>query len=259
MLSLKEISTFYPPNLQHFGKFMLREYLQYKILELIFEHPYATRLAFIGGTCLRIVHQNQRFSEDLDFDNFDLSIDEFEKLVHDVGKGLEKEGYEIELRKVIKGAFHCYIRFPGLLYKEGLSGQVGEKILIKVDTFAQGFQFVPDRVILNRFDVFTTILTAPPSLLLAQKFYAISNRKRRKGRDFSDVVFLLEKAQPDYRYLEQKMGIQTSVELLANMKKVCSQLDMDDLAKDVQPFLFSPKDAKKVTHFLPYLEQELRK
>ncbi|MGI4871815.1 MAG: nucleotidyl transferase AbiEii/AbiGii toxin family protein [Janthinobacterium lividum] len=26
-------------------------------------------LLFPGGTCLRIVHGNQRFSEDLDFDN----------------------------------------------------------------------------------------------------------------------------------------------------------------------------------------------
>jgi hypothetical protein len=38
-----------------------------------------------------------------------------------------------------------------------------------------------------------------PDILLAQKFYAIIKRKRSKGRDFFDVVFLLSKGvRPDY-------------------------------------------------------------
>lgn len=46
--------------------------MQYKILALIFNSDFATKFAFLGGTCLRIVHQTNRFSEDLDFDNFDV-------------------------------------------------------------------------------------------------------------------------------------------------------------------------------------------
>ncbi len=45
--------------------------------------------------------------------------------------------------------------------------------------------------ILDKFDVFTQINTTPKELLLAQKFYAVINRKRNKGRDFFDIVFLL--------------------------------------------------------------------
>ena len=69
MLSLSEIQTYYPAHLQHRGEFLLREYLQYKILELLFESNYALKFSFLGGTCLRIIHNNNRFSEDLDFDN----------------------------------------------------------------------------------------------------------------------------------------------------------------------------------------------
>ena len=69
MLNIREIEKYYPAHLHSFKRFMLREYLQYKILEIIFDGPYADRLIFLGGTCLRIVHGNQRFSEDLDFDN----------------------------------------------------------------------------------------------------------------------------------------------------------------------------------------------
>ena len=62
MLSLKEIKTFYPESLRPFERFILREYLQYKILEIIFESPFANKLAFLGGTCLRIIYDNSRFS-----------------------------------------------------------------------------------------------------------------------------------------------------------------------------------------------------
>ncbi|MGC9353705.1 MAG: nucleotidyl transferase AbiEii/AbiGii toxin family protein, partial [Mariniphaga sp.] len=119
MLSLKEIKTFYPESLHNFERFIIREYLQYKILEIIFESPHERKLAFLGGTCLRIVYNNSRFSEDLDFDYFDLSMNDFNEITQLIKTGLERLGYEVELRNVFKGAYHCYIRFPELLYKEG--------------------------------------------------------------------------------------------------------------------------------------------
>lgn len=69
MLDLSQIATYYPPALLPFSRFMLREYLQHKLLQLIYESQYADRFIFLGGTCLRIVYGNQRFSEDLDFVN----------------------------------------------------------------------------------------------------------------------------------------------------------------------------------------------
>ena len=73
MLSLREIQNFFPEELYRYPQFMLREYLQCKILEIVYSSQYATSLCFLGGTCLRIVHGNRRFSEDIDFDNLDLN------------------------------------------------------------------------------------------------------------------------------------------------------------------------------------------
>ncbi|MDR9410819.1 MAG: nucleotidyl transferase AbiEii/AbiGii toxin family protein, partial [Balneolaceae bacterium] len=98
MLTLREIQPFYPEKLRRFPRFLLREYLQYKILEIIFESKYATHLCFLGGTCLRIVHGNNRFSEDLDFDNIDLKEDAFQDIATEIEKQLEREGYEVELK-----------------------------------------------------------------------------------------------------------------------------------------------------------------
>ena len=92
MLSLKQIEQYYPENLRAFKKNLLREYLQYKILEIIFNSKLNNKLSFLGGTALRIVYDNSRFSEDLDFDNFALKQNEFSLLMEEIKIKLQKEG-----------------------------------------------------------------------------------------------------------------------------------------------------------------------
>lgn len=256
MLTLNEIEKYYPANLRGFKRFMLREYLQHKILQFVYDSEFANKLAFLGGTCLRIVHGNNRFSEDLDFDNFGIGETEFQKVAEIIEKELLKEGYNVDMKTVFRGAYHCHIRFPELLYKEGLSGHLEERILIQLDTEPQNFNFLPERYLLNRFDVFTQILTTPRELLLAQKFYAVLNRPRNKGRDFYDIIFLLASTRhPNYDYLEMKIGINNSKELKRKVLERCSQINMEEMGRDVAPFLFNSSDVKKVVLFPKYIEQ----
>ncbi len=256
MLDLSQIATYYPPTLQPFRRFILREYLQHKLLQLIYESAFADRFTFLGGTCLRIVHGNQRFSEDLDFDNTGITEADFDTLSRIIEAGLEREGYQVEMRLVMKGAYHCHIKFPALLFQQGLSGYEQEKILIQLDTEPQHFTFTPEPYLLNRFDVFTQLQTTPLDLLLAQKFYAILNRVRNKGRDFYDVVFLLGRGVlPNYAYLEMKVGIGNAESLRSRLLAHCAGLDMGEMAADVRPFLFQSNDARRVSLFADYLRQ----
>jgi predicted nucleotidyltransferase component of viral defense system len=258
MISLSQIQTFFPESLHGYKRFMLREYLQYKILELIFDSKYAFQLSFLGGTCLRIVHNNNRFSEDLDFDNFGLNQETFDSITAIIEAGLKKLGYGVQIRNITKGAYHCYIRFPDILYQEGLSGHIDEKILIQLDSEAHNFDYEPDKPILNKFDVFTLINSTPPDVLLSMKFYAVMNRKRNKGRDFFDIVSILGWGfRPNYDYLKHKLGVETAPELKSMVLNKCSTIDMQEMARDVKPFLFNPDDEKKVLLFEPYLEQAL--
>ena len=256
MLTLSVIEKNYSENLRGFKRFILREYLQHKLLQILFDSEYANELCFLGGTCLRIVHGNTRFSEDLDFDNFTIAEDTFAKVSGILKKELEQEGYEVEMKTVFRGAYHCYIRFPEILYKEGLSGHREEKILIQLDTEPQHFDFVPEKYILNRFDVFTQIFITPLNLLLAQKFYAVCNRERNKGRDFFDIAFLLSLIdRPDYNYLEFKMGVSNEKQLKERIIEKCNSLKMEEMAQDVQPFLFNPRDVQKVLLFPELIKQ----
>jgi len=255
MISIDQIEKNYPDNLRGFKKNILREYLQYKILEMIFNSSLAPKLSFLGGTALRIVHENSRFSEDLDFDNFQLSEDEFIVLTKSIQKGLQMEGYSVEIRNVLKSAFRCYIKLPHVLFDNALSNLKDEKILIQVDTEPHGFNYTPESVFLNKFDVFTKIAVTPPDILLAQKIYALLNRKRSKGRDFYDVIFLLKKTKPHYGYLKQKIGVSDPLTLKTKIQDHIKALNLKDLAKDVEPFLFHPSDSKMIVSFIEYIKQ----
>ncbi len=256
MLSLEELKPYYPESLHDYERFIIREYLQYKILEIVFESPYENKLAFLGGTCLRIVYNSNRFSEDLDFDNFNLTLNDFTNITSTVKKELERLGYEVEIRNVKKGAYHCYVRFPEVLYNEGLTNHKEEKILIRLDSEAHKFDYKPEQILLNKFDVFTQINTTPKDILLAQKFYAIFNRKRNKGRDFFDIVYILGQGQiPNYDYLNMKLGINSPDVLRKRIIEKCAELNMQDMANDVRPFLFDKKDQKKILLFSKYMEK----
>jgi predicted nucleotidyltransferase component of viral defense system len=250
MLDLKAISQYYPEQLRPFKDFLLREYLQHKILEVVYGSKFANKLVFIGGTCLRILHNNQRFSEDLDFDNFGCTEADWVQLSDLILTSLEEEGYLVEMKVLHKNAWHCYIRFPGILFAEGLSGYKEQKILIQLDVEPQGYDFVPERKLLNKFDVFTEVICAPLSLLMSHKCYAVLNRPRNKGRDFFDLVFLMGLGvQPDMEFLKAKLGIKSHAVLKKKMLDHVSGLNMKDMAKDVAPFLFHEKDLIKVERF----------
>jgi len=257
MLSIQEIKKYYNKELHAFDSFILREYLQYKILEIVFESKYANKLCFLGGTCLRIIHNNQRFSEDLDFDNFGLTENDFLQISQIIQLELNKQGYLVEIKNVYSGAFHCYVKFPNILYNHGVSGHREEKILIQLDTEPQNFKFTPNKVILNKFDVFTSINTTPIDLLLSQKIYALINRKRKKGRDFYDIIFLFKMTNPNYSYINQKIGVKTKKELKEIILFELKEINLYDISEDVEPFLFNAKDKKQILMFKEYIKQVL--
>jgi hypothetical protein len=254
MLELEQIESFFPERLRHFKRNLLREYLQYKILDVVFRSPYGQKLVFMGGTAIHIVHGLPRFSEDLDFDNRGLRRADFSALVEDVARKFFLEGYAVETDTSFKGAFSAGIKFPELLFMLGLSGHKEEKFLIKLDAEPQEFRYEPERVVISKFDVFSGIAVVPVNILLAQKYYAILARKRAMGRDFYDAMFLAGKADPDFAYLRARVGIGDKEVLKSALLERCAKLDLKLLARDVEQFLFSAADAKQVLLFPEYVK-----
>jgi hypothetical protein len=249
MLELRQIEEFYPEYLRHFKRNLLREYLQFKILAAIYASRYASKLAFMGGTAIHIVHGAQRFSEDLDFDNKGLTQGDFRSLTQVVAAKLSREGLSVEAGNSFKGAFSADIKIKGLLFESGISGHRQEKVLVKLDAEPQEYKYAPERFILNKFDVLSGIGVVPVDILLAQKFFAILMRKRAMGRDFFDAMFLAGKAKPDFGYLKARAGIPDMEGLKPAILRKCATLDFKQLAQDAAPLLFSSGDARKILLF----------
>lgn len=252
MLTIEQISGHFPPLLrQRNPRGMLVEYLQHELLDSLFKNSAAAALSFIGGTAIRILHDSHRFSEDLDFDNFGLSFAQFEDLLKTACRDMEYKGFLIEYRIVEKGAYHCYIHFPEILHQSGLTPDAGRKILIRIDSDAKEKIYEPQKVFLNKFGVYRRILVAPAGLLLAQKMITILYRKREKGRDIYDVSFLMGLAAPDFAYIEKLLGLDLK-EFSRRFNERLGELDMNALARDVEPFLFAPEERERVASFREY-------
>jgi len=103
--------------------------------------------------------------------------------------------------------------------------------------------------------VFLRINVVPVDILLAQKIFAILERKRPMGRDFYDAVFLLGKTTPNLDYLKLKLEINNWVDLKNRLLLRCGKFDFEQLAKEVEQFLFVPGDSKKVRFFCEYLQR----
>jgi predicted nucleotidyltransferase component of viral defense system len=255
MLEFQQIKDQYPEKMQRFERAILREYLQYKVLQAVFDSKYASKLAFLGGTALRIVYRNNRFSEDIDLDNFGLLWNEFEEVIQKVKRFMVLEGFEVEIRNVAKGAYRCYLKFPALLYDQGLSPLQEEKILIQVDTTAEGYAYNPETILINKFDVFAEIRVTPLNILLSKKIYTAVNRKRPKGRDFYDITYLLSRTKPDMDFLHQKLGVETAESLRNEISARITAYDFNKLADDVSPFLINLEDIKRVEKFREFWDQ----
>ncbi|MFH1564635.1 MAG: nucleotidyl transferase AbiEii/AbiGii toxin family protein [bacterium] len=256
MINIEELKKYYP-RLDGFDRSILREYLQYKILDIIFKSEVGRKLSFLGGTAIKICYGSTRFSEDLDFDNFELNIEEFENLSSVIKKELSYEGYEVETRNVFKGAFRCYIKIPQVLHENNLSEFANEKILINVDTAPHGFKYEPKNFLLQKFDVFRNIKITSADIILSQKVAAILGRKRAKGRDFFDMVYLMGFADFNFEYLKLKLEIKNKTDLKEKLLNFTADMDMQDLTRDVLPFLIKPDDQARVLNFRQYIDQKL--
>lgn len=257
MIALNEILKYYSATEVNHIRHILKEYLQYRILSIVFSSKYGDRLIFMGGTCIRIVHGSDRFSEDIDLDNFNLTEKDFSDLMDIVKLELEKEGVGVEIRNTFKAVYHCYIKFPQILFDNKLSPLKDEKILIQVDSFKLKKKPETALRIISKFDVFAEIKVYPIQIALAQKIHALVERKRFKGRDIYDVVYLYSLATPDWNYLKKHLGIGNQKELKGKLLNLFSKKELQNLARDVEPFLINANKIIQVEKFNEWVESNL--
>jgi len=117
------------------GRNTMQEYLQARVLACLQSAGAMVPLAFHGGTALRFLYALPRHSEDLDFalEGKPAAYD-LEGYVQAIEAEFHREGYELETKRtddrVVQNA---WVRFLGLLYEMGLSGQRDELFSLKLE------------------------------------------------------------------------------------------------------------------------------
>jgi predicted nucleotidyltransferase component of viral defense system len=253
MESIESIRIFYPPVIAQnkaFDTMILKEYIQCQSLEYLSRQSEAAGMCFIGGTCLRLVHGINRFSEDLDFDCKNLDQTKFMRLTDNLALYLEKCGYKVEIKDKESeklSAFRRSIYFPELLYSMHLSGYREQRFLLKVETQDQKIEYPCETVFLNRCGFLFPLKVAPISVLCAMKVMAVINRG--KGRDFYDLIFLLQRTEPDYSFLKQKKGISDKSQLITDLIKIVETTDLSRKCRDFAHLLIDKSEAERILRF----------
>lgn len=253
MIDLNLIRSYFPQHIREnaqFDKDMLKEYIQLMILDFLSSTSYIRKMAFIGGTNLRLVKGIDRFSEDLDFDCKNMTKEEFMAMTDDVLVFLQRSG----LNAITKDkendkltAFRRNIHFPQLLFDLGLTGHREKRFLVKIESQDQGVDYNPVLVNVKGCGFFFPLPVPPEDVLCSMKLAALLTRS--KGRDFYDAMFLLGYTQPNYNFLQKRSGISSAQDLKVAIEDVLKTTDLSIKKKDFEHLLFNKQNSERILRF----------
>ena len=251
------IRSFYPESMKGppvFQKHLLKEYVQLIVLDHLATTRHVRKLAFIGGTSLRLLKGIDRFSEDLDFDCKGLDEAEFLRMTDGVLVFLTRNGFRPEARDRQGAgltAFRRSIHFPGLLYELGLTGHRDERFLLKIEAQDQRVPYPCTMGTLKGCGLFFPFPVPPDPVLCAMKISAMLDRS--KGRDYYDVMFLLAQTKPDYAFLAARNGVRDWPQLRRAIDASLQNVDLDRKRKDFEHLLFHPDNSRRILRFPDFI------
>ena len=224
------------------------------VLAGLYSGGFFEKAAFYGGTCLRIFHGLNRFSEDMDFsllmpdEQFDFShyfqpiIDQFTQV-----------GREVQITKKDKKSFSkvesAFLKDTTDVYNISFSTERTVKITIEVDTQPPLLFATEQKLLLLPFSFMTRCFTLPD--LFAGKMHALVFRywkNRVKGRDWYDFEWYVRHGVAlDFRHLAERIrefnGMTIGKDEFVNMlKERLATTDINLVKHDVMPFVRRPAD-----------------
>ena len=90
------------------------------------------------------------------------------------------------------------------------------------------------------------------SVLLSMKLCALLTRQ--KGRDFYDVLFLMQRTKPDYAFLQHQKGIANKKQLSAALGEMVAKTDMKMKQRDFEHLLFDSHKSEMILRFIDIYE-----
>ena len=222
----------------------LKETLQSLVLDFIYNHPTYRGLNFYGGTCLRVLYELNRLSEDIDLDNSqEIELSNFSNdLLNHFRQVLSYQDISLINQEGKGGILRATLRFP-VLYELGLSPHRNEVLHLKTEISQHkqvaiikhtpvihfGRSYVPSHFSLE------TMMAGKMLACLERSFRVGKSAVTIKGRDFYDLLWFMQKR---ILPLEQKLkndgkkvySVQSS---LLEIKEKVKKIKQRDLESDL--------------------------
>ena len=237
----------------------VHEVMQQITLAALYRVGFFEKAAFYGGTCLRIFHNLQRFSEDMDFSllekNVNFSLEGyFDAIINE----FSAHGREVVITRKTKtkntNIESAFLKDNSEIYNIEFQTQRSIKIKIEVDTNPPlGFN-TEYKLLLLPFSFMTRCFNL--SGLFAGKMHAFLFRnwkKRVKGRDWYDLEWYVRNEHKlNFSHLKErciqndqvKADDFTRDEFIRLLKKRIRDTNIEMVKADVKPFVRDTDDLK---------------
>lgn len=212
------------------------------------------KAAFYGGTCLRIFHGLNRFSEDMDFTL--LGADEtfnFEQYFQPIVDQFALVGRSVSITKKDKRNFgkveSAFLKDNTDVYDISFQTERSIKVKIEVDT-APPMKFSTEQKLLLLPKSFMVRCVSLPDLF-SGKMHALVFRawkNRVKGRDWYDFEWYVRNGiSLDFPHLQERIRQFNGTEMdlddfMIALKERLAGTDINKVKEDVAPFLNNPRE-----------------
>ena len=230
---------------------VLHEVMQQIALAGLSRGGFFEKAAFYGGTCLHLLHDMPRYSEDMDFSLLepDLAF-RFEDYFPAVVEEFKLAGKDVEIKMKHKGQpsaiESAFLKESSDVFDIGFTTEKRLKVKIEVDIDPPPKFLTEMKTVVSPRTCWVRSYDLPG--LFAGKVSAALFRKwknRVKGRDWYDVAWYLSKHVPlDLMHLieraresEPSADVSTPDKVIAAFDAKIESIDFDGAKLDVEPYL----------------------
>lgn len=243
---LKKIVDSHPDVPDSYKRNLLKEYLQFFVLDYIYSSEEYSGLIFYGGSALSQCYELPRLSEDLDFVDAAKKTD-LKKLGSDL---VEFAGRDLQLPVKAKiQKFRIYLKFP-ILKRLGMAGDSqSDSLNLKIEVFNKfecrvyGTELKPvfrhnRTVLIKTFDL-PTLMATKIGAILHRKWEKTDKEGRTlvsvKGRDYFDLMWYLQgKVRPNLDCIE---GVKDISSLKKKLLEIVEKVDSRSIILDLENFI----------------------
>ena len=250
----EQMMSRYPMDTANDRRNATYEVMQQVVLAGLYRGGFFEHAAFYGGTCLRIFHGLERYSEDMDFSllikDEVFSLERYFPAIIDECRLL---GREVEITRKDKRNFgkveSAFLKDNTDVYNITFQTEKSIRIKIEVDTMPP-LQFETEqRLLLQPFSFMVRCFTLP--CLFAGKIHALLFRQwqnRVKGRDWYDFEWYVRRGVPlDFAHLQTRIREFNGMDIDRQqfqimLRERLSQTDIRQVKADVMPFVKNPHE-----------------